>query len=176
MKVCCPRGHATQTKTDNCRSKTPAPGSTSSGLLEPSGTPDLKETTMSKLTRKQLFDHLWAAADHLRGAIDSSDYKNYIFGFLFLKRMSDRFEEEALKLIKQGEDEDDAWNDPDYHSFYVPQRARWSEIRKLTTGIGDALNKACIALEEDNSTLEGVLRGINFNDSQKHPRRRQLHA
>ncbi|MFN3199585.1 MAG: N-6 DNA methylase [Bradymonadia bacterium] len=122
---------------------------------------------MSKLTRKQLFDHLWAAADHLRGAIDSSDYKNYIFGFLFLKRMSDRFEEEALELIKQGEDEDDAWNDPDYHSFYVPERARWSEIRKLTTGIGDALNKACIALEEENSTLEGVLRGINFNDSQK---------
>jgi len=122
---------------------------------------------MSQLTRKQLFDHLWAAADHLRGAIDSSDYKNYIFGFLFLKRMSDRFEEEAHELIKQGEAPEDAWNDPDYHAFFVPERARWSDIRKLTSNIGDSLNKACIALEEHNATLEGVLRGINFNDSQK---------
>jgi len=122
---------------------------------------------MSSLTRDRLNGHLWAAADILRGSIDSSDYKNYIFGFLFLKRLSDRFEEEAENLIAEGEDEDVAWTDPDEHQFFVPERARWSTISKLTTDIGNSINKACAALEEGNSTLEGVLLGIDFNDSRK---------
>lgn len=122
---------------------------------------------MGNLTPSKLNSHLWAAADILRGSIDSSDYKNYIFGFLFLKRLSDRFEEEAEYLITEGEDEEVAWTDPDEHQFFVPERARWKEIRKLTTDVGDALNKACAALEEANATLEGVLLGIDFNDSRK---------
>ena len=122
---------------------------------------------METLSRDRLYQHLWAAADILRGSIDSSDYKNYIFGFLFLKRLSDRFEEEAENLIAEGEDEDVAWNDPDEHQFFVPERARWSRIRTLTSDIGNELNKACAALEEANPTLEGVLLGIDFNDSRK---------
>ncbi|OGQ94910.1 MAG: type I restriction endonuclease subunit M [Deltaproteobacteria bacterium RIFOXYA12_FULL_61_11] len=122
---------------------------------------------MSILTRTRLNGHLWAAADILRGSIDSSDYKNYIFGFLFLKRLSDRFEEEAETLIAEGEDEDVAWTDPDEHQFFVPKRARWDAISKLTKDIGNALNKACSALEEANPTLEGVLLNIDFNDSRK---------
>jgi type I restriction enzyme M protein len=122
---------------------------------------------MGNLTPSKLNNHLWAAADILRGSIDSSDYKNYIFGFLFLKRLSDRFEEEAEQLVAQGEDEDVAWADPDEHQFFVPKRARWKEMSKLTKDIGDALNKACAALEEANATLEGVLLGIDFNDSRK---------
>ena len=122
---------------------------------------------MANLTRARLNGHLWAAADILRGSIDSSDYKNYIFGFLFLKRLSDRFEEEAENLIAEGEDEQVAWTDPDEHQFFVPESARWGSINKLTKDIGNALNKACAALEEDNSTLEGVLLNIDFNDSRR---------
>ena len=122
---------------------------------------------VGNLTPGKLNGHLWAAADILRGSIDSSDYKNYIFGFLFLKRLSDRFEEEAEQLIADGEDEDVAWTDPDEHQFFVPKRARWKEIATLTKDVGDALNKACAALEEANATLEGVLLGIDFNDSRK---------
>lgn len=127
---------------------------------------------MNKITREQLNAHLWGAADILRGSIDSSDYKNYIFGMLFLKRLSDVFEEEAEKIeqreLKTGSPLEEAkkiaWEDRDEHQFFVPKRARWVEIRKITNQIGEALNKACEALEQENPSLEGVLAGIDFND------------
>lgn len=117
----------------------------------------------AKLTREQLERYLWAAADILRGSIDSSDYKNFIFGLLFLKRLSDRFEEECEELRREGVDPED----PDEHQFFVPKRARWPEIQKSATGLGEVLNKASAALEEANSTLEGVLAGIDYNDERK---------
>jgi len=83
------------------------------------------------LTTEKLERHLWSAADILRGSIDSADYKNYIFGLLFLKRLSDRFEEEteALRNVPGADPED-----PDEHDFFVPKKARWREIQKTATG------------------------------------------
>jgi type I restriction enzyme M protein len=128
------------------------------------------------MTRDQLNAKLWTAADILRGSIDSSDYKSYIFGFLFLKRLSDCFEEEAQSILarelKAGTSASEAralaYDDRDEHPFYVPKRARWSEIKKVSANLGETLNKACAALEEANgSRFEGVLLGIDFNDSRR---------
>lgn len=117
----------------------------------------------AKLTIDALERYLWSAADILRGSIDSGDYKNFIFGLLFLKRLSDRFDEECDALVAAGDDPEDR----DNHQFFVPRRARWPEIQRIATNIGEALNKACSALEAANGSLEGVLAGIDFNDERK---------
>ena len=127
--------------------------------------PAVSASVTDKLSVAQLEQSLWSAADILRGSIDSSDYKTYIFGLLFLKRLSDRFEEEAEKLIAEGVAAQVAWTDPDEHQFFVPNRARWDAIQKQATNIGETLNKACAALEEQNSALEGVLAGIDYTTS-----------
>ncbi len=88
-----------------------------------------------------------------------------ILGLLFLKRLSDRFEEEceALQGNRNANPED-----PDEHDFFVPKKARWAELQKTATNIGEALNKACSALEDANpKTLEGVLAGIDYNDERR---------
>jgi type I restriction enzyme M protein len=123
---------------------------------------------MAKLTQQQLESHLWESANILRGSIDSSDYKNYIFGLLFLKRLNDVFVETA-KRIEEEEGDDYGWYDRDEHQFFVPERARWENIQTITQDIGDAINKAFEALEEENAALQGVLANIDFNDKEKLP-------
>ena len=133
----------------------------------PQPIPDTPDLSPEVLSVAQLEQYLWSAADILRGSIDSSDYKTYIFGLLFLKRLSDRFEEEAEKLIEEGVPADVAWTDPDEHQFFVPDRARWGAIQRTANNIGEILNKACAALEEQNPALEGVLAGIDYNDERR---------
>lgn len=122
---------------------------------------------MKATSTSQLFGHIWKAADILRGSIDSSDYKGFIFAMMFLKRANDVFEEEAEKILKETGDRKLAYEDEDEHPIFVPKRARWEELRKKSTQLGDTLNKACEALEHSNSTLEGVLAGIDFNDEHR---------
>ena len=130
-----------------------------------------KEITSTQITLAELENYLWQAADILRGSIDSSDYKNYIFGLLFLKRLSDRFEEVAENLIeKKGINEKIAYEDEDLHTFFIPERARWPHIQKQTVDIGATINKAFELIEDENDNIEnGVLSSIDFNDKNRLP-------
>jgi type I restriction enzyme M protein len=102
------------------------------------------------MTKKELEDYLWGAANILRGMIDAADFKQYIFPLLFFKRISDLWDEEYKIALQE------SYNDLDYatfaenHRFQIPNGCHWDDVRKKTVNVGAALQKAFNEIEKAN--------------------------
>lgn len=105
-------------------------------------------------------EKLWLAADKLRSNMDASEYKHVVLGLIFLKYVSDSFDEKYQQLLAEGygdeEDRDEYVAD---NIFWVPKQARWSEIKAHATSpeIGKVIDDAMEAIEKENDALKGVL-------------------
>lgn len=103
---------------------------------------------------------IWDAACVLRGNMDASEYKNVVLGLIFLKYISDRFEDKYQELVAEGEGfEEDIDEYTAEGIFFVPQEARWSEIAKAahTPEIGTVIDNAMRSIEKENKRLKDIL-------------------
>ena len=115
---------------------------------------------MDEKELKKLESKLWAAADKMRGAVSVSDYKFIVLGLIFLKYISDSFEEKYRELVNEGaglEEVRDCYTAENI--FYVPKTARWDYLVKHSkdSNIGEIIDDALTLIEKENSSLKNVL-------------------
>lgn len=99
---------------------------------------------------KELENHLWGAANILRGMIDAADFKQYIFPLLFFKRISDVWDEEYQAALKESGGDLSYAEFAEQHRFQIPDGCHWNDIRAKSVDVGAALQKALNAIEKAN--------------------------
>jgi type I restriction enzyme M protein len=121
----------------------------------------------AELTINGLEGWLWDAACSIRGAVDAPKFKDYILPLIFVKRLSDVFDDEIDRLAEKFGDRETALelaaHDHSLVRFYIPPEASWSEVRKLTTKIGQRLTEIIRAITKANPPLQGVIDIVDFN-------------
>lgn len=127
-------------------------------------------TAVEKISLEELKTWLWGSANIMRGTVDSSDFKNYIFGLLFLKRLSDVFDERVEAVMQEegcNAEEAMALIQEDNPEQFVPVYARWNKLIERTENIGEYIDEAFAEIEHQNPSLEKVLTAIQFGDKEK---------
>ena len=118
--------------------------------------------TTNKITLSQLEQYLSKAAWILKGPVDASDFKVYIFPLLFFKRISDVYDEEYQHALDESEGDNEYASLPEFHRFEIPEGCHWNDVRETTTNVGLAIEKALRGIEQAN---QDFLYGI-FGDAQ----------
>lgn len=126
-----------------------------------------KNGTPDQLDVKTLENWLWEAACSIRGAVDAPKFKDYILPLIFVKRLSDVFEDEVKRVAEKFGDEETAMDlitkDHSLVRFFIPAKGRWPDVRKLTAKIGEKLSEAMRSIAKENPSLQGVIDIVDFN-------------
>jgi len=120
-----------------------------------------------KLDVTALENWLWEAACRIRGEVDAPKYKDYILPLIFIKRLSDVFEDELNRLAQKygGVDIAEKLIEQDHNlvRFYLPKKSRWESIESQTKSIGEYLTDAVRSIAKENPKLQGVIDIVDFN-------------
>jgi len=116
-----------------------------------------KDKSTQRISDPELQNFLWGSAVLLRGLIDAGDYKGYIFPLIFLKRISDVWDEEHANALNKYSNETSLANLPENHRFVVPEGSHWNDIRNTTINVGSKIVSCMRAIESKNpEALTGV--------------------
>lgn len=121
-----------------------------------------------KVTLEFLKQHLWKAADILRGSLDASEYRQPVMTLLFLKRLNDRFEENLEQLTKEGKSAKESMQEF-RHDFFIPDESRWEKLAVIRSKVGEKIDDVCKKIEKANPKLDGVLTNTKYADPRKYP-------
>lgn len=126
--------------------------------------------THDRISLATLEAHLWESANILRGPIDQADFKSYVFPLLFLKRISDVYDEEFQQALDESDGDVDYAGFAENHRFQVPAGARWSEIRERTENVGQAIQTAMRTIEQANpNKLYGIFGDTQWTNKERLP-------
>jgi type I restriction enzyme M protein len=122
---------------------------------------------VSRITDAELQTFLWNSAILLRGLIDAGDYKGYIFPLIFLKRVSDVWDEEHALALKKYSNDENLAGLPENHRFVIPSGSHWNNIRNTTTNVGAKILSCMKAIESHNlNALSGVFGDADWTNKQ----------
>ncbi len=108
---------------------------------------------------------LWDAANILRGPVDASDFKAYVFPLLFLKRISDVFDEERAAALEESGGDQEYANLPEQHRFQIADGCHWSDLRSRSTNVGQVIQRAMREIEKANpKTLYGIFGDVQWTN------------
>jgi type I restriction enzyme M protein len=123
-----------------------------------------------RVTLNELEAHLWESANILRGPIDQADFKSYVFPLLFLKRISDVYDEEFQQALDESDGDVDYAGFAENHRFQVPDGAHWTYMRERTENVGQAIQTAMRAIEQANpNKLYGIFGDTQWTNKERLP-------
>ncbi|MBP9886243.1 MAG: SAM-dependent DNA methyltransferase [Leptospiraceae bacterium] len=123
---------------------------------------------MEKLTQSQLEQYLSKAAWILKGPVDASDFKVYIFPLLFFKKISDVYDEEYEEALRESNGDEDYANLPEFHRFEIPKSCHWKDVRAKTSNVGTAIQNALRGIEKANQEkLYGIFGDAQWSNKNK---------
>ncbi len=129
-----------------------------------------EKTRKQGLTQQELESRLWAAANSLRGPVDPSDFKAYIFPLLFYKRISDTWQTEHTDAVAEWGDGLDDTIEADYHRFTIPDGCHWADLRKAHENVGVTLQNILDRIQQANpETLAGIFGDVAWGNKDKLP-------